>query len=105
MKTHPFNWFATIIAVIAVSIWLFTSYGKIHSKHLTEATISEKTHEEDEYYIKVDGKKIKVKDSSTWMVLEAGENYELTYEWYGIKKPYVKDINQAHDDDQIGGGH
>lgn len=105
MKTHPFNWFATIITIIAVSTWLLTSYGKIHSKHLTEAPISEKTHNEDGYFIHVDGKKLKVKDTSTWMLLDAGEHYEITYEWYGMKKPYVKEINQAHDEDQIGGGH
>ncbi|MGI8316588.1 hypothetical protein [Halobacillus mangrovi] len=105
MKTHPFNWIATIIIVAIVAIWLTYNYGMIHSKHLEEATLTEKTHNEDGYYIHLNDKKLHVKDTSTWMLLEAGEHYNVTYEWYGMKKPYVTEINQAHDKDQIGGGH
>ncbi|ELK49021.1 hypothetical protein QRD89_17105 [Halobacillus sp. ACCC02827] len=103
MKTHPFNWIATIIFVIAAGIWLFTNYGLVHSKHLEEAVITGKSHTDDGYFVIVDDKKLHVKDTSTWMLLEEGETYNLTYEWYGIKKPYVKEVNQPHDDDQVGG--
>ncbi|QAS53281.1 hypothetical protein [Halobacillus litoralis] len=105
MKSHPFNWIATLIAVLAIGIWLFTSFGMIHSKHMEEAVITEKTHDEEDYFIIVEDKKVHVKDTSTWMLLETGETYNITYEWYGMKKPYVTDVNQAHDKDQVGGGH
>ena len=103
MKTHPFNWIATTIAVIIVGIWLVTNFGMIQSTHLEEATITEKTHNDEGYFVMVNDKKLHVKDTSTWMLLETDEPYNVTYEWYGMKKPYVTDINQAHDDDQVGG--
>ncbi|MBH0230563.1 hypothetical protein LCL89_15540 [Halobacillus yeomjeoni] len=103
MKTHPFNLIFGIIVILSVGVWLYTNFGLIQSEHLSEATITEKTHDEDGYYIKIDKKKLKVKDTSTWMLLETGEHYSVTYEWYGMKKPYVKEINQSHDKDQIGG--
>ncbi|MBA2175245.1 hypothetical protein H0266_10095 [Halobacillus locisalis] len=103
MKTHPFNWIATTIAVIIVGIWLVTNYGLIQSTHLKEATITEKTHNDDGYFVMVNDKKLHVKDTSTWMLLETDKTYNVTYEWYGMKKPYVTEINQAHDDDQVGG--
>lgn len=105
LKAHPFNWIATIIIAIVVVIWLFTNYGMIHSTHLTEATITEKTHNEDGYYVIVDDQKLHVKDLSTWMLLKTDQQYNITYEWYGMTKPYVTNVNQAHDDDQVGGGH
>lgn len=103
MKMHPFNIIATSIAVIAITIWLIMNFGIIQSEHLSEATITEKHHDENGYYIKVNDKEIKIKDTSTWMLLETGEHYSVTYEWYATKKPYVTEINQAHDGDQIGG--
>ncbi|TGB01596.1 hypothetical protein [Halobacillus salinus] len=105
LKTHPFNWVATIIIVLIVGVYVVTNYGMIRSEHLEEATVTEKHHGEDGYYVMVDDQKLHVKDTSTWMLLEADETYNLTYEWYGMKKPYITEVNQAHDDDQIGGGH
>ncbi|SDJ75313.1 hypothetical protein [Salimicrobium halophilum] len=104
-ELHPVTW--TLIAFIAVMFptWMYTSYGMIHEEHLTEATVSEKYHEEEDYYIVVDDQKIKVKDTSKWMLVEADETYEITYEWYGTKTPHVVSINQAHDDDSVGGSH
>lgn len=105
LKTHPFNWVATIITVLVVGVYLFTNFGLIRSEHLEEATITEKHHSEDEYYVMVDDQKLKVKDTSTWMLLEKDKAYNLTYEWYGSNKPYITEVNQAHDHDQIGEGH
>ncbi|WP_226581459.1 hypothetical protein [Halobacillus litoralis] len=105
MENRPFNWVATIIAAIAVIIWLYSSYGMIHSKHMEEAEITTKTHNDDGYFITVEDQKVHVKDTSTWMLLKEGEKYNITYEWYGMKKPYVTNVNQSHDEDQIGGGH
>lgn len=103
MKNHPFNWIATSIVAIAIGIWLFTSYGIIHEEHMEEAEVTSKTHNEDGYFIEVGEEKVHVKDTSTWMLLKEGRTYNITYEWYGMKKPYVTEVNQAHDDDQVGG--
>ncbi|UOQ94982.1 hypothetical protein MUO14_08665 [Halobacillus shinanisalinarum] len=105
MKTHLFDWIILIIIVVALGTWAFTNYGIIHEKHLTEATVTEKTHGEKGYFITVDDQKLHVKDTNTWMVLTSGESYEISYEWYGNTHPYVVEINQAHDDDGVGGGH
>ncbi|MGR9048466.1 hypothetical protein ACQ4XT_07555 [Halobacillus faecis] len=103
MQNHPFNWVASIIAALVLGIWLFTNFGMIHEEHKEEAEITSKTHNDEGYFVEVDDKKIHVKDTSTWMLLKEGETYNLTYEWYGMKKPYVTEVNQAHDDDQVGG--
>ncbi|MCA0971050.1 hypothetical protein LCM20_10650 [Halobacillus litoralis] len=103
LKTHPFNWIATLIFAVVVVVYLFSNYGLVRSEHLSEATITEKTHDEDGYYVMADGQKLHVKDTSTWMLLKSDETYNLTYEWYGMKKPYITEVNQAHDDDQVGG--
>ncbi|MFC7062277.1 hypothetical protein [Halobacillus seohaensis] len=105
LKAHPFNWIATIVVIVAIGIWLFISFGYIHEEHLTEATIEEKSHNEDSYYITVDGEKILVEDTNLWMVLEEEKEYEITYEWYATKQPTVVNINQPHDEDSVGGGH
>ncbi|MFD2922914.1 hypothetical protein [Halobacillus naozhouensis] len=105
MKTHPFDWVLLSIIAVALGIWVFTNYGIIHEKHLTEATLTEKTHGENGYFITVDDQKLKVKNTSTWMILKPGESYEVSYEWYGNNHPYIVEINQAHDDDSVGSGH
>ncbi|MFC7319380.1 hypothetical protein [Halobacillus campisalis] len=105
LKTHPFNWITAVILIIALGIWLYMNFGYIHEKHLTEAVLEEKSHDDEGYYITVDGEEIVVEDESLWMVLEEDEAYEVTYESYGQKKPMIVDINQAHDDDSVGGGH
>ncbi|GGF21671.1 hypothetical protein GCM10010954_20600 [Halobacillus andaensis] len=104
-KVHPFNWIVAIILLVAVGIWLYMSFGYIYEEHVTEATLEEKSHDDDGYYVTIDGEEIVVEDESLWMVLEEDEDYEVTYEWYGQKQPYMVDINQAHDDDSVGGGH
>ncbi len=105
MERHPFDWVLFSIIAVVLGIWVFTNYGMIHEKHLAEATLTEKTHEDNGYFITVDDQKLKVKNPSTWMILKPGENYEVSYEWYGISHPYIVEINQAHDDDGVGGGH
>ncbi|MCA1020891.1 hypothetical protein [Halobacillus litoralis] len=103
MENRPFNWTALILFAAALGIWLYSSFGIIHSEHLEEAEVTKKTHNDEGYYVTIDDKKVSVKDTSTWMLLEEGGTYNITYEWYGMKKPYVAEVNQAHDDDQVGG--
>ncbi|UOQ45320.1 hypothetical protein MUN89_05060 [Halobacillus salinarum] len=103
MKNHPLNWIFTIILVLTAGVWLYTNYGLIHTKEISEAVISEKTHNDEGYFIKVNGKELQVKDENTWMLLNKGEAYHVTYEWYGTKTPFVTHVNQPHDKDQIGG--
>ncbi|AKG03713.1 hypothetical protein AAV35_002180 [Salimicrobium jeotgali] len=104
-ELHPVTWVIIALILIFVPSWLYMNYGLIHEEHVKEATVSEKYHEKDEYYIVADGKDIKLSDSSQWMLIEPEEKYEITYEWYGQKEPEVVSINQAHDDDSTGGGH
>ncbi|WP_181346743.1 hypothetical protein [Thalassobacillus sp. CUG 92003] len=100
-----FNWVISLLAILIIGVWLYSNFGKIQSKHLTDAEITSKSHEEEKYYIHVNDQKIHVKDTNMWMVLKEGRSYDLTYEWYGTKTPYIKEINQTGDEDQIGGGH
>ncbi|RWZ59143.1 hypothetical protein EQV77_08345 [Halobacillus fulvus] len=106
MKGHPFDWVATSIVIVAVGIWLFTSFGKIEYEHLTEATVTDKTHNDEGYYVTLnDDQLVHVEDTNMWMLLEQGQTYDITYEWYGTVTPYVTEVNQAHDEDQVSGGH
>lgn len=104
-ELHPVTWAFIALLVILVPTWLYMDYGMIHEEHVSEATVSDKYQSEEKYYIVADGKDIKVEDPNQWMLVETEQDYEITYEWYGQKSPYVVDINQAHDDDSAGGGH
>ncbi|SIS41101.1 hypothetical protein [Salimicrobium flavidum] len=104
-ELHPVTWVIIALIVIIVPTWLYMNYGMIHEEHVSEATVSEKYQKESDYYIVADGTDIKVENPSEWMLIETDQNYEITYEQYGQKSPYVVTINQAHDDDSAGGGH
>ena len=99
------KWLLIIVAVLIGGVYFYNNYGMLHSEEMSDAQIEKKDHSEDEYYIYVDGEKYKVKDENTWMLLDEEKNYDFTYEWYGQKTPYIKEINQTGDHDDVGGGH
>ncbi|WP_082232641.1 hypothetical protein [Halobacillus massiliensis] len=105
LKSHPFNWIATIILVLVAGVWLFMNYGYIEEHHLKDAVVESKSEGEEGKYIKVDGKTLLVEEESLWMMVKEKEAYEIIYESYGTKTPYVVSIDQAADEEHLDGGH
>ncbi|WP_173918552.1 hypothetical protein [Halobacillus sp. Marseille-Q1614] len=105
LKSHPINLIGTIILLLVVGVWLIVNFGYIEEHHLEDAIVEAKSKDEDGHYITVNNEKLLVKDKTLWMVIKEGEPYEVIYESYGLQPAYVVEIDQANDDESLGGGH
>jgi hypothetical protein len=96
-----------LITLLAVSgiIYYIGNYRMIHTDSIISADIDRKEEQEGRYFIFVKNQKVEVQDESLWNVIEEDRSYDIQYESYGEKVPYIteilvhgegKSINSAH---------
>lgn len=90
-----------LVALILVSGigYYIGTYTLIHKDKLTSAVISHKEESESKFYITVRNQRLLIKDESLWNIIAQNTPYDIEYEWYGEKVPYVTNIyihGQAH---------
>jgi hypothetical protein len=96
-----------LITLLVVSgiIYYIGNYTMIHKDKLKSVEIEHKEETEGKYYIMVDDHKLQVKDESLWNIIDEETTYDIQYEWYGEKVPYITQIFIHGEGNLSEGGH
>ncbi|WP_409253914.1 hypothetical protein V1502_08450 [Bacillus sp. SCS-153A] len=91
MKNLPAKILIGLIVVSGIGYYI-GNYTMIHKEKIKSAVISHKEESDSKFYITVEGKKLLMKDENLWNVVDEHTPYDIEYEWYGEKVPYVTHI-------------
>ncbi|WP_421384868.1 hypothetical protein ACOJQI_08890 [Bacillus salacetis] len=93
------------ILVLSGVIYYIGNYTMIHKDQVMSVQIEHKEETEGKYYIKVNDQKLQVKDESLWNIMDLDTSYDIQYEWYGEKVPYITQIFVHGEGNLSEGGH
>ncbi|RIW38499.1 hypothetical protein D3H55_02895 [Bacillus salacetis] len=94
-----------ILIVMGGIIFYIGNYTLIHSDSMNSVKIDRKEELEGRYFIYASDKKVEVKNNTLWNVLEEDTSYDIEYEWYGEKVPYITEIVLHGEGESINSGH
>jgi hypothetical protein len=93
------------LVVVAGVIYYIGNYTLIHKGKLESVQIEDKEETEGSYYIEVNDQKLQIKDESLWNIIDEDTPYDIQYEWYGEKVPYITQIFIHGEGSLSEGGH
>lgn len=103
--TKILGWIFITLLVASGVIYYVGNYSMIHKDKLQSVLIEKKEENEGKYYITVKDQKLHVKDESLWNLIDEDTSYDIAYEWYGEKVPYITQIFVHGEGNLNEGGH